>query len=429
MSTIDHSWRPRVLTREQLQPSAHPEIGGILYRTHRHLVSGEPETLKGWFLLVLSLEELRSGSHVAWVDFEQGPSMTLGRLRDLGATDDELERFLYIEPREPLDQSAREELTGIIAEAKPTLVVFDAYAGLLGLEDGDPNSEQAIERVNRRYIDMFRHAGAATVIVDHPVKNPTERGRYSGGSGRKLAEVDVHLRLTRGQPFGKGHTGTARIDVLKDRPGGLPHPSIGTLALTSCPTSGQITWEIRAPENDTAAITSFRPTGYMEKVSVYLELQTGPVSRNQVETTVTGKAPVIRTALDHLTHEGYVVETRGQRGARLVTSEKSYREARDEVGTRSPSADANQSLDLVQTEPLETEGNDLVPPRPHLVPTSSRDEDDDFVPRRSPLRGDEDEVGADELERLLTDHADIAAPEPEPTISNLLEQLAKTDQP
>lgn len=377
------SWSPRRLTAGQVEPAARPEIGNVLYRGLRHLVSGEPDTLKGWLLLVLALLELRAGDHVAWVDFEQGPAMTLARLRDLGASDDEIDRFLYIEPREPLaDDMVRAALVQLLTEKRPTLAVFDAYAGLLGLDDGDPNSERDIERVNRRYLDPFRLIGATTVTIDHPVKNTGERGRYSSGNGRKLAEVDVHLRLDRGQPFGRGRTGTAHLRVLKDRAGGLPHPTIGTLALTSDQATGEVTWEIRPAETTTdgAGARSFRPTGYMERVSVYLEGRGQPVSRHDIETNVLGKTPVIRAAINALVSDDYADEKPGPRGARLVVSIRPYRET-----------------------------TDLAPPRPHLAPTSPGGEDDDFAPRPPCRTRGEDEVGAaDELERLLTDHADIA---------------------
>jgi len=368
---VARSWVPRSLAREPEQPVIQPAIGDVLYRSLRHLISGEPETLKGWLLLVLALLELRAGEHVVWVDFEQGPAMTLERLRALGATDEELERFLYLEPREPLnDEATRTMIASLVQEKRPTLIVFDTYAGLLGLNDADPNSERDIERVNRRVVDLFRGAGAASVIVDHPVKAVGERGRYSSGSGRKLAEADVHIRLDRGQPFGRGRTGTARLVVLKDRPGALPRPTIGTLALTSCPDTGSITWELRPPETLAVDAQPFRPTGLMERVSRYLEQQTELVSRRSVEAGVKGRAEFIRLAMNVLTSEGRTRDEVGPRGARLIASVRPYREA-DDSSVHPDLATSSSSS--------------------HLVPTSSQDAVDDFVPGFPSLRRDEDE--------------------------------------
>jgi KaiC/GvpD/RAD55 family RecA-like ATPase len=336
------SWAPRNLALEPAAPPIQPEIGDVLYRSLRHLVSGEPETLKGWLLLVLALLELRAGEHVLWVDFEQGPAMTLERLRALGATDDEIERFLYLEPREPLNDETRRMIAELVEEKRPTLVVFDAYAGLLGLEDGDPNSERDIERVNRRVVDLLAGAGAASVIIDHPVKAVAERGRYSSGSGRKLAEADVHIRLDRGQAFARGRIGTAHLVVLKDRPGALPRPKIGTLALTSDPYSGAITWELRPPEL-VDADQQWQPTALMEKVSLYLERQAEPVSRSAIARDVIGKRDYLWAAVDHLIAGGYAAETPGPRGARLIESVRPYQDDPSPVPDPSPPVSENRS--------------------------------------------------------------------------------------
>lgn len=52
-------WAPRVGRRalygwNPSRPAIEPEIGGVLYRSLRHLIIGEPDTLKGWLLLVLA---------------------------------------------------------------------------------------------------------------------------------------------------------------------------------------------------------------------------------------------------------------------------------------------------------------------------------------------------------------------------------------
>jgi hypothetical protein len=369
------SWRPVDLSREPEGPEASPEIGGVLYRGHRHLVSGEPEALKGWLCQALAVDELCAGSTVVWVDFEQGRAMTLSRFRALGATDDELGRCHYIAPREPLDSDSRARIGYLVATERPTLVVFDAYAGLLGIHDHDPNSERDIERVNRQVVDLFRPYGAAIVIVDHPVKAQAERGRYSSGSGRKLAEVDVHLRLDRTKTFGRGQHGIARIAVAKDRPGGLPHPRAGELHLHSDSPTGHVTWEILPPADAGEEPGTFRPTELMERVSRYLEAQTEPVSRTHVEENVKGKGEYVRAAIDRLLAEDHATEHPGERRARLIATSTPYRQ---------------------DTDPA------LRPPRPDSVPTPSRDGVEHSVPRPLSLDRDGDGLDQAEIDRLAT---------------------------
>ena len=360
-----HSWQPWRLDEMTAEPMFLPEIAGAVYRAMRHLISGEPDVGKGWLTHWFEMLELQSGAYVVRVDFEQGPAMTLSRLRALGITDEQLGRYLYLQPREPLDETMRADLDRLLERTRPTLVTFDAYAGLLGLHDADPNSERDIERVNRRTVDLFRRHRATTIILDHPVKSTAERGRYSSGNGRKLAECDVHIRVDRAQPFGRGRSGVAKLVNLKDRPGGLPTPRVGEFHLHS--DGENVTCELRAPAVDQAGSsdpTRFRPTLLMERASVWIATQPAPVSRNQVETNVKGNDKHIRTALDVLTDEGYLAETEGPQGARLVASVRPYRQ--DDDRPRSTSADLGQ--------------------------TSVLTEDIDLGHRFPPLRGDEAEV-------------------------------------
>lgn len=352
------SWEPLTLADVDLvAPPVEPSIGGLTYPGSRLLVSGEPESLKSWLAAVMAVERVRLGERVVWCDFEQGPAVTRSRFVDLGLADEGLARVLYLAPREPLEAEARELLRRQLEEARPTVAVFDAYAGLLGVHDLDPDSSRDIERVNRLVVDVFRANGATVAILDHVVKAKDSRSRYSSGSGRKLAEVEVHLGLERVAHFKRGGAGSARIRNHKDRLGGLPYPLVGELHVTSDPTSGRVESQLRPPGEthaDTGEAGGFRPTGYMERVSVYLELRPEPVTRRAVETDVTGKAEWVRQALDVLTRERYVVETPGARGARLVESVKPYREADDlvpdtgdDLGTSSHADSVETALDLV----------------------------------------------------------------------------------
>lgn len=68
----------------------------------------------------------------------------------------------------------------------------------------------------------------------------------------------------------------------------------------------------------------------MEKVSRWLEGQDEPRSRNQVESANLGKSrDHVRQAMDTLTTEGYIAESKGPNRARLLTSIKSFRGSPD----------------------------------------------------------------------------------------------------
>ena len=238
------TWLAHNLANIVAEYRAEPTVGGLAYPGSRFLVSGEPESLKSWLAAVLAVDRVQANENVVWIDFEQGPAMTRERLVALGLTADDLARVYYIEPREPLSDDGRAQLVENVSFVRPSLTVVDAYAGLLGVHDHDPNSERDIERVNRRVVDVFRDAGSTVLILDHVVKARDNRSRYSSGNGRKLAEVEAHIGMERAKHFGRGQTGIARLRNHKDRLGGLPHPLVGELHLKSDPNTNEVSWEI-----------------------------------------------------------------------------------------------------------------------------------------------------------------------------------------
>ncbi len=164
------------------------------------------------------------------------------------------------------------------------------------------------------------------MLLDHLVKNPEASKRYSYGAERKSTGADVHLGMTPLAPFGRGKTGRAKITVHKDRPGFLTRPAAGVLVVESSPVDGACQWHI-AEDASVADSGEFRPTGLMEQVSNYLALFTNePKSRAAIEEAVKGKRGWVRVAIDVLIREGYAVEEKGERNARLVSLVRAFRE-------------------------------------------------------------------------------------------------------
>ena len=348
-------------------PPAPPTIEGILYAGRRHVISGPPESTKTLVAYLLLLQALRADNGVAILDFEMGPHAAVTLLRELGATDAELEAVHYTEPDAPPMANDIARLTGMGVG----YVLLDAAAGAYDTTGLDDNSRKDAETFAGHWIRPLWQAGIATIVIDHVTKNADTRGKFTIGSERKTGQADVHLSLEALKPLHRGGTGKVKITVHKDRPGHLPRPTLYVIDLASDEDTHHITWAMRDPHPTDAAEGYFRPTKLMERVSQWLEETGGEWSGHDIEKAVEGKGTGIRSALIALTHEGKIGRDETGRGYKYRHLE-AYRE-RD---------------DLVPTETQYPSGNsDLVPPRP----TSSPSRVDDLVPR--PLSLDRDEDG------------------------------------
>src|SRR5437868_3675328 len=129
------SWLPIPLRDLPDEPPMRPTIGpGLFYPGLRHIVSPEVEAGKSWLGHAACQDEVKKGHHVAWVDLEMNPQMVKQRLRELGFTGDEWDRFHYFQPHEVIDvEMVRWWLHEPPVAGRLTMVVIDAMAGALDL--------------------------------------------------------------------------------------------------------------------------------------------------------------------------------------------------------------------------------------------------------------------------------------------------------
>jgi GNAT superfamily N-acetyltransferase len=373
------SWQPLNLAHLTERPPVRPDLGGLglLYRGKRHVFSGPQEAVKTLTAYAIALEVIRQGELVVLIDLEMGQWDARDRFRELGATADDFERLLYLEP----DTPATAEIVLELLEHKPALVIVDAAAGAYDLQGLDDNKRADVERFARIFVRSFWLQGVATLLLDHVVKNAEARGRYAIGSERKVGGADVHLGFEVVTPLTRGGLGLYKIATHKDRPGWLPRPRAGELELRSDPDTHAISWTFRPPADEGA--DAFRPTVLMERVSSYLEQQTEPVSRKAVEADVTGKRAFLRLAVDRLVAEGFAVESSGDHGARLVRSVRPFRA--DDVAPSSPPLDG---FDLAPpSPPAEPPNHAESATSPIVAPTSPLAPERDLAPDRSRLQG------------------------------------------
>jgi hypothetical protein len=326
--SAEHSWQPQNLVEVAANPPEEPTIGGLLYPGKRGELSGETESLKTMFALILSKAEMVAGYSVAWADLDaMGPGEVLARLRALGVDDEMIARqFLYFEPTEALKRGRLDDVCALLRERCVRYFPIDAFNPALNLHGLDPHSTSDVETYWREVATPIAETGAAPTLLDHVVKNADNRSKYAYGSERKASGANLHIGFRLLEPLRRGGTGRTLLITHKDRAGFLPRPTIGRLVLTS--DGDTIRYELEADHSRDS--DKFRPTILMERVSRKLEDHPEPVSQTWIEKNVDGKGAGLRTAVEVLVDEGYLAKQEAPRGWKL-TFARPYREADDPV--------------------------------------------------------------------------------------------------
>lgn len=360
-TTTPDSWAPIRFTDAPDAPPLQPVLGDtrLLYPGKRHVFSGPPESAKTLAAYAILILIARTGKLGVLIDFEMGVADAKTRLRELGATSEELERLYYIGP----DEKATTLRIGALLSLQPDLIVIDAAAGAYQLEGLDENKRADVETFSNLYIAPFWRADIATLTIDHVVKNSETRGRFQIGSERKLGATDIHLGFDTITPISRGTNGRYKITTHKDRVGALKRGHIADLTLESDPDTHQITWTFTAAQTATSDTGYFRPTHVMEKVSIYLETQPEPVTRNAVHEALGGKKAIVFAAIHALISEGFAATTTASNGAKPVKSVRRYRE-------NDPDCEPGGSLSQGTTETYC--GSRVVPSNHAVVPGGSR---------------------------------------------------------
>jgi hypothetical protein len=300
------SWTPINLNQLPEKPPIQPELGGtrLVYPGKRHVFSGPPESAKTLAAYCVLIRVVRTGGTGVLIDFEMGAYDARQRIRELGATDEEISQILYLEPDE---RATAERITSLITY-EPQIVVIDAAAGAYELEGLDDNKRLEVERFANLYVKPFWRNEIATILIDHVVKDAEHRGRYQIGSERKLGVLDVHYGFDIVKPISRGTSGHYKILTHKDRAGYMKRGHLADLHLDSDPDTHLISWKVTDPDLTTDKEGNKRRTWYMEQVSVELESRDDHPSRNQVATAIKRRKEYVLDAIGTLITEGFVVE-------------------------------------------------------------------------------------------------------------------------
>jgi len=326
-STTLTSWSPvnlgPVLDGDMLDPPptmlARTDGVCLFYDQSVHTVAGEPESGKTWLVLHAARQELDKGHKVTMIDFEDRADRVVARLLALGATPQQItDQFAYVRPDRPLDDPGRHHLEPALVGRK--LVIVDGVTEAMTTHGLDLNSNADSATFQALLPRWIADHGPAVVLIDHLAKDKDNQARFAIGAQHKLAGIDGAAYLVRKHAeFARGARGIAQIIIAKDRPGHVRENAvghgkvIGQFVLDASVDGNVLDAHLSIPDRGTGDGDVFRPTHLMTKVSRYIAANPG-ASKAAIETAISGKATVIRLALEQLTLEEYVTTRKGDRG-------------------------------------------------------------------------------------------------------------------
>ncbi len=320
-----------------------PTIGGLFYRSGRHLLYGSNSAMKTVLMARCISECIQRGRYVLWADTDGHDAFNLREtLLDLGLTPEQIrtpEHGGFLLMYQPTGTFAidREEVSAAAKKHDIELAVIDSAIGALAREGSDSNSDTDVDNWWIEVGDHLRGNNGCIVAIDHTGNDPVNQGRPRGSS-RKLDAVYCAIQAKKLKGFGRGRTGVQQLTVGKDH--GAYHPPIGSAigkyTYISDPDTHEITCSFEKATGDSEERSTFRPTGTMERITHTLYSAPGQsYTQAELKELVKARNGATPTAIRVLADEGYVAIVKENRTLR-VTLIKSYREASDPlIGARS----------------------------------------------------------------------------------------------
>lgn len=310
--------------------------GGLWYRGSVHVMFGLGGAGKTYLFLTSARDEIRNGGRVLFVDYETGLRTIRRRLHALGFTPADLRSFVHLDVKSgkarPLEGDTH-MLHAYLDAFRPTLVGVDSWSSVHGAGGfGDVKDDEPVERVIAQVFRPLTRTDAAVVILDHVPKGEQAAKGYPYGSQRKRTGVDVTLEA---KTAGRGRT---KLLCWKDAVGDLPNGG-DRIAEYVYDDMGARLVKLDAAEVEKASATDWRPTGYMERVSIALEgAGSEGLTATELKAGVGGKGEHAIAARRVLVAEGYIAEAKaGDDGQPFTSSRfvsvKAYREATDTAST------------------------------------------------------------------------------------------------
>ena len=220
LTLADFTQEVTLLESEKLPPAFTRTDGAtLLYEGRYNTLTAETAQGKSWLALMVTIERLRAGRNVFWLDFEDRPTTFATRLQKLNATDligtPELKWATGELTEYPL--ALAEALTHLGGGNGPGLVVIDSAGS-----GGCPSDGADVGPWMLANIKPWLDAGHTILLLDHVPKQRKDRARGGIGSNAKLRDIDGAALYVEGKVWNGTQDGYIHIYNHKDRGGHLP---------------------------------------------------------------------------------------------------------------------------------------------------------------------------------------------------------------
>ena len=215
----------------------------LFYAGEFNLVFGDTESGKTWLCLAAVAHTIAGGAgRAVCIDLDHnGARSLLNRLELLGASRELLSDQQVFRLAEPETDAELKKVVADLEVFNPDVVVVDSLGEVMPLFRANSNSADDFTVVHTEVIKPLKQAGAAVLVVDHLSKSSESRKFGPTGTVAKTRAVGgIAVRVTAEKPFRPGEGGAARLELYKDRHGGVRKQmaggdtgtGIGTFTLT-----------------------------------------------------------------------------------------------------------------------------------------------------------------------------------------------------
>lgn len=236
-------------------------LPGINYN---HGDSGDGKSL---LAAIVVLTELRAGWPAVWVTYEDAnEELIVGRLRQLGATWDEVSRLHFFAATDALT-SGVEQLAALAGSSSARLLVLDSIGEAMAVGGIDEDRDKDVGPWLRQTLRRIHEACPAVAIwpIDHATK-AKDNPLFPSGSKRKRAAVTGRAYLLNVRaPFGIGAVGYVQLVVAKDRGGRFKRGEIAAEIMLDA-TATPYQWAVTAPRDGDSYTPKLRRRTAVDRV-------------------------------------------------------------------------------------------------------------------------------------------------------------------